>query len=135
MSTVKRALSGNLINNVFIKIINSFNSSIKQYYEVSKYNLKESNNSLNILEKEIKNIEDSINDISYKKSFDIKAILQNLVKVKSTINQLIKNSDSNDNNLEIFFKNSKILFKKMEFKKKKIYLNVLKMIIQKIKII
>jgi hypothetical protein len=118
MSTVKRALSGNLINNVFIKIINSFNSSIKQYYEVSKYNLKESNNSLNILEKEIKNIEDSINDISYKKSFDIKAILQNLVKVKSTINQLIKNSDSNDNNLEIFFKNSKILFKKMEFKKK-----------------
>lgn len=118
MSKIKRAHSDNIINNEFIKIINTFSASIKEYFEVSKYNLKESNISLNILEKGIKNIEDSINDISNKKSFDIKTILQNLIKAKSTINQLIKNSDSSDNNLEIFLKNSTFLFKKLEFKRK-----------------
>ena len=118
MSKIKRVFSENSINREIIKILNSFSTSIKEYFEVSKYNLKESNNSLNILEKGIKNIEDSINDISNKKSFDINVILQNLVKAKRIINQLIKNSDSNDNNLENFFKNSNFLFKKLEINRK-----------------
>ena len=118
MSKIKRVFSENSINSEIIKILNSFSTSIKEYFEVSKYNLKESNNSLNILEKGIKNIEDSINDISNKKSFDINVILQNLVKAKRIINQLIKNSDSNDNNLENFFKNSNFLFKKLEINRK-----------------
>ena len=118
MSKIKRVFSENSINSEINKILNSFSTSIKEYFEVSKYNLKESNNSLNILEKGIKNIEDSINDISNKKSFDINVILQNLVKAKRIINQLIKNSDSNDNNLENFFKNSNFLFKKLEINRK-----------------
>jgi len=115
MSEIKKAYSEDFTNNEFIEIINSFNASIEEYFEVSKYNLKESNNFLNILEKGIKNIEDSINDINNKKSFDIKSIFQNLDQTKSIINQLIKISDSNDNNLDIFYKNSKLLFKKMKF--------------------
>ena len=99
----------------FIGTINGLNESIKEYYKVSKHNIKETNNFLNFFEKDWKVLNDLINETPDKNLPNkSELIFQEMNKLESIVNQLKKNSDSNDTNLNLFFDDAKILFKKLK---------------------
>ena len=99
----------------FIGTINGLNESIKEYYKVSKHNIKETNNFLNFFEKDWKALNDLINETPDKNLPNkSELIFQEMNKLESIVNQLKKNSDSNDMNLNLFFDDAKILFKKLK---------------------
>ena len=102
----------------FIGTINGLNESIKEYYKVSKHNIKETNNFLNFFEKDWKTLNDLINKTPDKNLPNhSELIFQEINKLESIVNQLKKNSDSNDTNLNLFFDDAKILFKKLKLRR------------------
>ncbi len=101
----------------FIGLINNLNDSIKTYYNVSKYNIKETNDFLLIFEKQWKTMEESLIKLSQKKSID---------NISKGINKLRNNTNSNDTNLNIFFEDAKTLFKQMKLKRKDYLINLRK---------
>jgi len=102
----------------FITLINALNESIKENFKVSKHNIREANNFLVLLQEKFKIIENIINEIPQEKSLEnIKKIFQIFQQSQYIVNQLLKNSLSNDNNLNLFFDDAKTLFKKLKLKR------------------
>ena len=102
----------------FIGYINGLNESIKEHYKVSKINIKQTNEFLNFFKQQWETMKNSLNEIILNKSFsNINQILQIMDNSQNIINELIKNSTSNDKNLNLFFEDAKTLFKKMKLKR------------------
>ena len=102
----------------FIGTINGLNESIKEYYKVSKHNIKEANTFLNFFEKEWKALDNLINETPNNNiPNQSELISQEMNKLESITNQLKKNSDSNETNLNLFFEDAKVLFKKLKLRR------------------
>ena len=102
----------------FIGYINGLNESIKEHYKVSKINIKLTNEFLNFFKQQWETMKNSLNEIILNKSLsNINQILQIMDNSQNIINELIKNSTSNDKNLNLFFEDAKTLFKKMKLKR------------------
>ena len=108
----------------FIALINGLNESIKEHYKVFKHNIKETNNFLLHFEELSKLIESSLKLLIQNNSLEkIKEIFQKIKEEQNIVQQLQKNSKSNDRNLNLFFEDAKILFKKMKSKRNEHLIN------------
>ena len=117
-------ISPDIYDEEFISLINGLNESIKEHYKVSKYNARETNNFLLLFEKQFKKIETSLNEISPETSSEnLNGIFQAILQSQNIVDQLQKNSKSNDKNLNLFFEDAKILFKKMKLKRNETIMN------------
>ena len=117
-------ISPDIYDDEFINLINGLNESIKEYYKVSKYNVKETNNFLLLFEKQFKKIETSLNEMwPDTSSGNLNGIFQTILQLQNIVDQLQKNSKSNDQNLNLFFEDAKILFKKMILKRNETLMN------------
>ena len=110
-------LSSNIYDDEFVNLINQLSESIKEYFKISKYNAKETNNYLLLFDKQWKEIKDSLKPISQNNSLE---------NINEILNHLLKNAKSTDTNLNSFFEDAKILFKKMKLKRKENILNIRK---------
>ena len=100
----------------FIAIINNLNESIKEYYKVSKHNIKETINFLSLFEQKW-NLLENLNNETPNLPNHSEKIVQEMNKLEEIINELKKNSGSSDINLNLFFNDAKILFKKLRLKR------------------
>ena len=99
----------------FINLINSLNESIKEYYKVSKHNIKETNNFLSIFEKEWKEMDKPLKEeIQNNISENINKIIIKVSQSQNIITQIQKNSFANEQNLSLFFNDAKKIFKAMK---------------------
>ena len=103
----------------FVSLINSLNESIKEYYKVSKNNITEANTILITYDQQAQQIINlmnlMVNDSSYNK---LNELFAQIPRVLEVIKQMKINTNSNNNNLTLFFDDAKILFKSMKFKRK-----------------
>jgi len=116
MSTTRKSLSNihTSIDNEFIGLLNSLNDAIKEFYSVARYNVKESSSFLGLFDTQWASMVSLLQNISFKdKNENIQNILGNIAQCKNIVNQLRNNSNLNLNNLNLFFGDAKILFKKM----------------------
>ena len=116
MSTSKKSLSNThtSIDSEFIGYINSLNDSIKEFYGVAKYNVKEASSFLSLFDPQLSSMESFLKWFAFKdKDENIAKIMENINQCKNIVNQLKNNSNLNLNNLNLFFGDAKILFNKM----------------------
>ena len=107
-----------LIDSEFIGFINSLNESIKEFYNVAKYNTKETNAFLDLLDQQFESLASLLNSISNPNNNEnITKIVEIIIQCKNIDSQLRNNSNLNFNNLSLFFDDAKILFKRMRNKR------------------
>ena len=98
----------------FISLINGLNESIKEYYKVSRNNINEANSFLSFYEQQGKSIQTLMDEIINSNSYDrINEVFEQIPKINEIMAQLQMNSNSNEHNLNLFFEDAKILFKKI----------------------
>ena len=106
----------------FVSLINSLNESIKEYYKVSKNNITEANTILITYDQQAQSIINLMNLIANTSSYDklnkLNELFAQIPRVLEVIKQMKVNTNSNNNNLTLFFDDAKILFKSMKFKRK-----------------
>ena len=103
-----------LIDSEFIGFINSLNESIKEFYNVAKYNTKETNAFLDLLDQQFESLASLLNSISNPNNNEnITKIVEIIIQCKNIDSQLRNNSNLNFNNLSLFFDDAKILFKRI----------------------
>ena len=106
------------LDSEFIGFINSLNESIKEFYNVAKYNTKETNAFLELLDQQFESLASLLNSISNPSSNEnITKIVEIIIQCKNIDSQLRNNSNLNLNNLTLFFDDAKILFKRMRIKR------------------
>ena len=111
--------SDQIYDEEFVSLINSLNESIKEYYKVSKNNISEGNSILNSYEQEAQSVLDLMNLIIGNSAYNrLDELFGKIPKTLEVINLMKINTDSNNNNLNLFFDDAKILFKNMKFKRK-----------------
>lgn len=121
MEIVSSSVKGEAIplDSYFIGLINSLNESIKEFYKVSKYNTKQTNDYLNLFPPELNSISNLINLFPRQNSAEnISKINENIIQCNHIVNQLRNNLNLNFNNLSFFFDDAKLLFKQMREKKR-----------------
>ena len=108
-----------LYDEEFISLINGLNDSIKDYFKVCKHNILETNSIINYYEEHNKSLETSINDIlNSEQNHNISEFfIEKFKQINEYINQLKINNNSSKKNLEFFFEDAKIFFKKIKIKK------------------
>ena len=117
--------SQDIYDEEFVSLINGLNDSIKEYYKVSKHNIKQTNDFLIRVENQTKSIENGINEIMQNITLDKNnEISQAINQSQNMVNQLQNNSLSNEKNLNLFFEDAKILFKKMRAKRNENLINL-----------
>ena len=103
----------------FVSLINSLNESIKEYFKVSKNNISEANTILISYDQQAESIINLMNLIVSTSSYDrLNELFEQIPKVLEVIKQMKINTNSNNNNLTLFFDDAKILFKSMRIKRK-----------------
>ena len=103
----------------FVNLINSLNDSIKEYYKVSKNNITEANTILISYDQQAQSIINLMNLMVNTSSYDrLNELFGQIPRVLEVIKQMKINTNSNNNNLTLFFDDAKILFKSMRFKRK-----------------
>jgi len=103
----------------FVALINGLNESIKEYYKVSKNNIQEANSFILFYEKQGIAIQKLIDEIVSTNSYEkINEFFEQIPKINEIMSQLQLNTNSNEKNLNLFFEDAKILFKKMRMKRK-----------------
>ena len=125
MSTSNQAKKINLSKSIdaeFIGLINSLNESIKEFYEVLKFNAKELDVALTTFELQWNLIISLLNNIENPNTkVNVNKIMEIIIRCKNIVVQLKENSELNTNNLNHFFDDAKIIFYKNEGKKKRKY--------------
>ena len=108
-----------LYDEEFISLINGLNDSIKDYFKVCKHNILETNSIINYYEEHNKSLEISINDIlNSEQNHNISEFfIEKFKQINEYINQLKINNNSFKKNLDFFFEDAKIFFKKMKIKR------------------
>ena len=118
-------LDESIYGNEFVKLINTLLDSIKEYYKVSKNITKNERFLINSSENWIKNSQSIINKI-INEEIDLNQIklynkiIENLL---ITLNNLEININSSEKNLLYFFEDAKVLFRKMNQKRKEMILS------------
>ena len=103
----------------FVSLINSLNESIKEYFKVSKNNITEANTILISYDQQAQQIINLMNLMVKNSSYDrLNELFSQIPRVLEVIKQMKINTNSNNNNLTLFFDDAKILFKSMKFKRK-----------------
>ena len=103
----------------FVSLINNLNESIKEYYKVSKNNINEANTILLSYEQQAQDILNLMQHIINTSSNEkLEVLFGQIPKVLEVITQMKINASSNNNNLNMFFDDAKILFKNMKSKRK-----------------
>jgi len=103
----------------FVSLINNLNESIKEYYKVSKNNINEANTILLSYEQQAQDILNLMQHIINTSSNEkLEVLFSQIPKVLEVITQMKINASSNNNNLNMFFDDAKILFKNMKSKRK-----------------
>ena len=103
----------------FVALINGLNESIKEYYKVSKNNIQEANSFILFYEKQGIAIQKLMEEIVKTNSYEkINEFFEQIPKINEIMSQLQLNANSNEKNLNLFFEDAKILFKKMRMKRK-----------------
>ena len=103
----------------FVSLINGLNESIKEFYKVSIHNISETNTIISYYEEQGKSIEILLNEIINSNQFQkMDEFIEKISQINMLINQLKINSTSSQKNLELFFEDAKILFKRMKLKRK-----------------
>ena len=103
----------------FVALINGLNESIKEYYKVSKNNIQEANSFILFYEKQGIAIQKLTDEIVSTHSYEkISEFFEQIPKINEIMSQLQLNANSNEKNLNLFFEDAKILFKKMRMKRK-----------------
>lgn len=103
----------------FVSLINGLNESIKEYYKVSKNNIQEANSFILFYEKQGIAIQKLMDEIVSTNSYEkISEFFDQIPKINEIMSQLQLNANSNEKNLNLFFEDAKILFKKMRMKRK-----------------
>ena len=103
----------------FVSLINNLNESIKEYYKVSKNNINEANSILLSYEQQAQDILNLMQHIINTSSNEkLEVLFGQIPKVLEVITQMKINASSNNNNLNMFFDDAKILFKNMKSKRK-----------------
>ena len=102
-----------------ISLINGLNESIKEYYKVSRLSTNEISNFVSAYEKQKQSIDYLINDIIHSKQYQrLNGLFNFLNKINEIINKVQINVKSGENNLNLFFEDAKMLFKKMKMNRK-----------------
>ena len=123
-------LEESIYNDEFVKLINTLLDSIKEYYKVSKNITKNEKVLINSAEYGINNSQSIINKI-INEEVDLNQInlynkiIENLI---TTLNKLEINIHSSEKNLLYFFEDAKVLFRKMNLKRKEMIMNYQKRI-------
>ena len=108
-----------LYDDEFVFLINGLNESIKEYYKVCRNNIIEANSFLSFYEEQGQAIQSLIDEIVNSNSYQrINEIFEQIPKINDIMSQLQTNTNSNEKNLNLFFEDAKILFKKMKMKRK-----------------
>jgi hypothetical protein len=103
----------------FISLINGLNESIKEYFKVSRNNINEANSFLSFYEQQGKSIQTLMDEIINSNSYErINEVFEQIPKINEIMAQLQMNTNSNEHNLNLFFEDAKILFKKMKMMRK-----------------
>ena len=103
----------------FVSLINGLNESIKEYYKVSRNNILEANNFLSFYEQQGQAIQSLMDEIINSNSYErINEIFEQIPKINEIMSQIQNNTNSNEKNLNLFFEDAKMLFKKMKIKRK-----------------
>ena len=103
----------------FVSLINSLNESIKEYYKVSKNNITQANSILILYEQQAQAVLNLMNSIVSTSSYEnLNELFEQIPKILEVIKQMKINTNSNNNNLNSFFDDAKILFKSMKIKRK-----------------
>ena len=103
----------------FVSLINGLNESIKEYYKVSRNNITEANSFILFYEQQGIAIQNLMNEIMSTNSYSrINEFFEQIPKINEIMAQLQLNANSNEKNLNLFFEDAKILFKKMKMKRK-----------------
>ena len=109
----------NIFDDGFIFLINNLSDSIKEFYKVSKYNISETSTFISYCEKEGQSMSLLINEILNNNQIErISEIIEKIGKINAIISQLHNNSNSSNQNLNLFFQDAKTLFKQMKMKRK-----------------
>ena len=111
--------SNSICDDGFISLINGLSDSIKEFYKVSKYNISETSSFISYCEEEGQSMSLLINEILNNNQIErISEFIEKIDKINEIISQLQNNSNSNEQNLNLFFQDAKTLFKKMKMKRK-----------------
>ena len=109
----------NIFDDGFIFLINNLSDSIKEFYKVSKYNFSETSTFISYCEEEGQSMSLLIKEILNNNQFErISEIIEKIGKINAIISQLHNNSNSSNQNLNLFFQDAKTLFKQMKMKRK-----------------
>ena len=88
----------------FVSLINSLNESIKEYYKVSKNNITEANTILISYDQQAQQIINLMNLMVKNSSYDrLNELFSQIPRVLEVIKQMKINTNSNNNNLTLFF--------------------------------
>ena len=108
----------NIYDDEFVSLINSLNESIKEYYKVSHQNILEVNSFISYYQVQNQSIQMLINEIINTNQYErISETFDSINKMEDIMTQLKMNSNSTEKNLNLFFEDAKILFKKMKMKR------------------
>ena len=118
----KPNFKGIVLNDDFIGYINTLSDSIKEFYKVSKNVNKNINILLNLAGVEMNNTESVINtiiqeQININSIYSINGVTERL---RDILNKLQMNIISEKNNINYFFEDAKLLFKKMKEKRQQL---------------
>ena len=121
----EKTTKNNLYDEEFISLINKLNDSIKEYYKVAHHNITEENTYISYYEQQHQSIDILINDIiNYNQYQRLNDLYDMNNKNKELLIKLQENSNSAENNLNLFFEQAKILFKGMKMKRKQHLLEI-----------
>ena len=103
----------------FVSLINRLNESIKEYYKVTKNNITDASSVLSFYEDQGKSIQELLEQIMNQSgSVEINDMVEQFSKINDIMTQLQINAFSNEKNLNLFFEDAKIIFRKMKMKRK-----------------
>ena len=117
---IQRKKGTNIIDDKeFISLINGLNDSIKNYFKVCKLNILENISIIKYYEEHNNSLEKSIyNILNSEKNQNINELfIEKFKQINEYINQLKINNNFSKKNLDFFFEEAKIFFKKMKIKR------------------
>ena len=108
-----------IFDDEFISLINGLSDSIKEFYKVSKYNISETSSFISYYEEQGQSMSLLIKEILNNNQYErISEFIEKIDKINEIITQLQNNTNSNEQNLNLFFQDAKTLFKKMKMRRK-----------------
>ena len=115
-----------LLDTDFIAYINTLNDSIKEFCKVSKNANKNKRMLINLSELEVNNAENILNEMNKNEvKNNSKIYLMNIIdQLKDILLKFQTNFISEENNLQNFFEDVKVLFKNMKEKRKELIVNI-----------